>query len=397
MKEVLILSNFIPPEHSATGRIAYHVAKEMGNYCNMHLMCLSSNKITPNIANLKINKILTRYGKYRKKVEKAGLKKGLGKIFAKLSYKIYYKFANKKGLEDSKSHANILIKNAKSYIKKNNIDTLITISNPFNLQVVGYELKKKFDKLEWYPYLMDSNRHNISYKAEASKEKEIFSKAKKLVVVPALTFDKDFCLDFDEKIEVVDLPIIPTDSVVGIPSSNKKIKFIFAGMFYKDVRDPKNLLELMIRLPENYCLELYSAGCADIVKKYKQVLGDRLSVNGFISPQELEARMADAHIMLNIGNTVLNQVSSKAYDLIATGKPILNLYQNESDISLAHLRCYPLCLNVDYKNLAMINTDELTSWVQSISNTTVSYLDGTKKLKVQRLDNVAKRIVNIIQ
>ena len=47
MRNILILSNFIPPEHSATGRIAYSIAKELAKSHNVYLICLSNNETTP--------------------------------------------------------------------------------------------------------------------------------------------------------------------------------------------------------------------------------------------------------------------------------------------------------------------------------------------------------------
>ena len=396
MKNILIISNFIPPEHSATGRIAYSIAKELGKRNYVHLLCLSSNEIVPDCDGIKANKLLTRYGRYKKRVQNAENKRGLSKIFAKISYKLYYKYAKRKGLEDSKSHLRFLIKQAKAYIRQHNIDTLITVSNPFDLQLVGHSVRKKCPQIKWFPYLMDSNRHNISYNAKRDKEREILSLAEKLLIVPALCFDEDFCQDFNEKLEVVDLPIIPTDKPIEA-SQGDGVKLLFAGMFYKDVRDPKPLLDLMIRLPENYSLELYYGGCADIVKAYKNVLGARLSAQGFISPQELEEKMSSANLLVNIGNTVLNQVSSKAYDLIATGKPILNFYQNEKDISLGHLRCYPLCYSMDYRNIEAGDISTLMKWVDEVDGETLDYEKATERLQEKRLESVARRIEQIIQ
>ena len=396
MKNILIVSNFIPPEHSATGRIAYSLAKQLGKNNNVHLLCLSSNETIPTDNEIKINKLLNRYGKYKKRVQNPANRKGIAKIFAKIFYKLYYKYAQKKGLEDNKSHLHLLRKTTKKYIRKNNIDTLITVSNPFELQLVGYYAKKKCPNVKWFPYLMDSNRHNIKYNTEIDKERKIFCLAEKLLIVPALCFDEDFCQDFDGKCEIVDLPIIPTDKPIGIPQKGD-IKLLFAGMFYKDVRDPKPLLELMMKLPANYNLELYYGGCADTVKAYEGRLGKRLVANGFISPQELEEKMSNANILVNIGNNVLNQVPSKAYDLIATGKPILNFYQNEEDISLGHLRCYPLCYSMEYRNIGESEIQALMQWANGIREEKLDYEKATERLQGKRLDCVVRRIEQIIQ
>ena len=55
---------------------------------------------------------------------------------------------------------------------------------------------------------------------------------------------------------------------------------------------------------------------------------------------------------------MLNQVASKVYDMIAFGKPILNFYQNENDISLEHMSKYPLCKSMPYV-VAQKTVDEI--------------------------------------
>ena len=397
MNNILVISNFIPPEHSATGRIAYSIAKELSKTNRVRLICLSSNEDSPKSGDLTVCKFLTRYGRYKKMVADTAKARGLAKIFLKIKYKLYYKHAQKVGLESVGSHLSEFKAFAKEYALNNGIDCVITVSNPFELQEVGQNLKQEIPSLKWFPYLMDSNRHNISYKAAITQEQETLRLADKILIVPALTFDKDFCSDFEGRTEVVDLPIIPTDTEVKANENTESIKLIFAGMFYKDVRDPKFLLELMSRLPSNYQLELYYGGCADTVKKYKEILGDRLNISGFISPEELEGKMSNANLVVNIGNTVLNQVSSKAYDLIATGKPILNFYQNEKDISLEHLRRYPLCYHIDYQNITDTDIDGLIKWATEVAGKKLDYLQATKNLEEKRLSSVARRIAEIIE
>lgn len=397
MKNILIISNFIPPEHSATGRIAFSIAKELSKNNAVHLTCLSSNEEIPSCERLTVKKVLTRYGKYKKLVASALQKKGLGRLLSKIRYKIYYNYLQKKGAEDLKSHLEEFKKSTKKYVVENGIDTIITVSNPFETQEVGQYLKAQIKTLKWFPYLMDSNRHNLSYDFAVEKEREVLKDADKILIVPALTFDEDFCKDFEGKTEVVDLPIIPTETQVDAPQDVTTIKMIFAGMFYKEVRDPKPLLEFVSRLPKNYRLELYCGGYVAPINNYKEVLGERLSVNGFISPEELDKKMSDAHLVINIGNTVLNQVSSKAYDLIATGKPILNLYQNEKDISFGHLKKYPLCYHLDYQNINEKDVCEFVKWVEENANEKMEYLQATEKLKEKRLSSVADLILEIIK
>ena len=63
------------------------------------------------------------------------------------------------------------------------------------------------------------------------------------------------------------------------------------------------------------------------------------------------------YIVLMIGNLCANQVPSKVFEYIATGKPILNFYSIENDTSLIYLNRYPAVLSA--KSADGIGQDDL--------------------------------------
>ncbi len=75
-------------------------------------------------------------------------------------------------------------------------------------------------------------------------------------------------------------------------------------------------------------------------------MGDRLVITGLISPQSAVNAMLQTDILINIGNSVSNQLPSKLIDYISTGKPIVNICKLEVCPSLKYMKRYPLCLNV---------------------------------------------------
>ena len=73
----------------------------------------------------------------------------------------------------------------------------------------------------------------------------------------------------------------------------------------------------------------------------------------FLDPvdnDEAESILMSADILVNIGNSVSNQIPSKLFDYISTGKPILNIYKNKNCPSLEILSKYPDVLNVYEEN-----------------------------------------------
>ena len=60
--------------------------------------------------------------------------------------------------------------------------------------------------------------------------------------------------------------------------------------------------------------------------------------------------MAEAYdrtdVLINIGNSVLNQMPSKIFEYISSGKPIINVFKSPDCPTLKYLTRYPLALNL---------------------------------------------------
>ena len=395
MKKILFICDFIPPEHSATGRFTYYIAKEMSQQYEVHLVALSNNSNCENEKTFRSYKVLSRYGTYQKMIRDNQSRRGIKRLLGKIIYRSYYWLANQKGLYEIKDHTKLIKKRCKKIICENNIDTIISVSNPFENQEIAYELVKNNDNLRWFPYLMDSGRNNAVYKVSPKLEKKYFSRADKLFVVPALLNDKQFIDDFSDKIEVLDLPIVPVDIRPLQGHNRENIILVYAGKFYEQIRNPRKMFEFFEMLPSNFILKVFYGGCTDIVEEYREKLGDRLQVSGYVSPEELNCIIEQSNIVVSLGNSVTNQVASKIYDMIAYGKPILNFYQREDDLSLQHLEKYPLCKNVLYTQ-AETNREDVIAWCQENYDMCISYEEATCNMKEKRLDECVMRLHNFI-
>lgn len=393
MKKVLFICDYIPPEHSATGRFTYYIAEELCKVCEVHLVCLSSKYDIEEGAGFHVHRVPSRYGCYQKMIKDNTKKQGVSKFVGKIIYRIYYLISCKRGIDDVKSHRKNLQKQCKKIIEENGIDTIISVSNPFENHAIAYELVKKEPQLRWFPYLMDSNRNNAVYVGKQEIELKYFDYAEKVLIVPALLHDKKFLEDFSTKIEVLDMPIVPVQIEPIVKTTDENMTFVYAGKFYEEIRNPSHLFEIFEMLPRNYILKIFYGGCNDVVQEYKEKLGDRLQVSGYISPEELDKVIAEANVVISLGNTVVNQVPSKIYDLIAYGKPILNFYQREDDISIGHLAPYPLCKNISYMGA---NIEEIRMWCEKNKNNHLTYEDATSNMKEKCLENCTKRLCDII-
>lgn len=125
---------------------------------------------------------------------------------------------------------------------------------------------------------------------------------------------------------------------------DEKIRCLFTGNIYSGIRDPKYTLELFQRLT-NPRIEFVLVG-ANKIQTLDKDNGGQISLLGARSLNETRKIISDADILVNIGNAMQNQVPSKLFEYISTGKPIVNIYKNQDCPTLHYLEKYPYVLNL---------------------------------------------------
>lgn len=206
-------------------------------------------------------------------------------------------------------------------------------------------------------YQMDPYTHHqqLSVKGEAKrkkKEKKIINNIDFLFTTP-LIYDefkkKDLDLDF-EKIIPCEFPLIKPldDDMVGKVhiDAESDVNFYYIGHFYKDIRNPHFLLELMKRLPANYILHIVGDNATEELVEYAKSNPERIVLHGWVSPDEAVRFIKKADVLININNVVTNQLASKLFDYINSGKPILNICKMYDCPSLNYVAKYEYALNL---------------------------------------------------
>lgn len=148
-------------------------------------------------------------------------------------------------------------------------------------------------------------------------------------------------------------------------SLNKNIVCIFAGKFYKDIRNPKYLLELFCHLPQNYILHIAGWGCEDIIDSYKKKLKNRLLHYGHIGKLEVDQHIKNADILINVDNSIKNQMPSKVLDYVCQGKKIINICKDKDCLSAKLLEHYSNGINIyEEEKDIKINTIQIEEFVK---------------------------------
>lgn len=146
-----------------------------------------------------------------------------------------------------------------------------------------------------------------------------------------------------------------------------EIRCVYAGYLYGRLRDAGFTLDLFSRLDDpRIQLYIVGKGQEELLRAYQNgALKGRLHVLGEKGTVECDAILASADVLVNIGNTVNNQVPSKLFHYISFGRPILNITACEDCPTLPYMKKYPLSLTVADTQVADTKTAEaVQSWLQ---------------------------------
>lgn len=128
---------------------------------------------------------------------------------------------------------------------------------------------------------------------------------------------------------------------------NAKVNYVFAGTLYKEIRNPKVVLEFAEYLskhdPDAVIHFFGSLGdCDDIFEN----VSSNVVVHGLIDRARLNDYFVHSDGIINIGNSTLYQLPSKIIEAIAYEKFILNFVQETHDTSIKYLSEHPAHSNI---------------------------------------------------
>jgi len=241
------------------------------------------------------------------------------------------------------------------------IDCIITVSMPYESHIAGYKYKRKKKDVKWITYTLDSFVHSptlqkhfifkrLKEKINRASEQRVFEHSDSNFLSSSLK-DSVIMSDKDNprKYNWVSFPLLSEyNAATTVCHFDKdKVNIIFAGSFYREIRNPDYCLKIFSMLSDDrILLHLFHRGdCSDIVRRYSLVSKNIISYNSLPVEQVYEVEN-QADIFLNIGNNVGLFFPSKLVEYISFGKPIINFH----DASFRYgelLDRYPYVLNIE--------------------------------------------------
>lgn len=312
-------------------------------------------------------------------------------MFLLFAYK-YFKFFN---------YTNIYSKKICQIVKHYKIENVIAVSNPiYTIEAIS-NCKNIRNKIGIFfdPFSI-IQEDNTKYNHKNLKlEMELFGSLKHILIADYIlpSYIGTPLNEYNFKIQEFKLPnlyIHECKSILRFAFDKTKINLIFVGGLYKEIRNPKYLLDLMFFLPNEYILHIAGSGLENMLVEYKRNLGERLCLHGKVSSDYANCLIEDADFLVNIGNTVRNQVPSKLIDYISFGKPIINLYKVQNCKTLEYTTKYGLAINIE-ENYAKISCDSttITEFCKNNINKKVEYNFVENLFK----DHAPENMVNLIK
>ncbi|WP_177732570.1 glycosyltransferase [Flavobacterium inviolabile] len=223
-----------------------------------------------------------------------------------------------------------MFKMTKILKKEKGTDMLISIAYPHPIHW-GCALAKarmgiKFPKL-WVadcgdPYMGNPIETPVFYFKYIEKW---FCRNVDYITIPIEEGRSAYYSDFRDKIKVIpqgfDFDLVRIDSK---EPNNEVPTFIYSGVFYQGVRDPRVFLDYLSKVLINFKFIIYTQS-KDILEPYKSKLGEKLIIKDYVTREELLVELAKADFLVNFENGNAVQSPSKLIDYALAKRPIMSV------------------------------------------------------------------------
>ncbi len=259
----------------------------------------------------------------------------------------------------------------KKCIKKYRIDTVISVSAPF---YTSKAVSKLNDGCKKIIYMFDPYKNHYLYKNKRTEkqEKNAFSKVDAVLIPKLLKAD----YPDHKKIISTEFPnLIINEKRYVEKNRENEINLVYVGSLYAGIRSPEYLYRLLKRIDDKKIrLTIVGKVYGEFPKEFYNEFSDFISTNvvftGPVSKEEALNYLNSADVLVNIGNKIENMLPSKIFELIATGKPVLNITQLENCPTLSYFNRYNNALSIN-------SAEEINN---AVINKTVRFLNNKNEI-----------------
>ncbi|RIX45868.1 hypothetical protein D3P08_26675 [Paenibacillus nanensis] len=364
MHIVFIVGSYYP-YYSAVSKCVGNVAEVLSRTHKVTVICEKNymhQEEEENYKNLKILRVASKEKQTREiLLNKASGFKGIKRVCLRAAFDAY------KLLQVTRflflSRVSIKTELVNLYTKKleeieGQIDLIIPASMPFESLVAADKYKNTVKKdVKIVPYLFDQfvdsrtlHRFALIKKIKRNKHKElennILSNSHSIMAMHS--FKKYFLNEYPQlhNINYVEHPLILENENTSSSVKFERLKISYIGGLYKNYVEPNYVLELFKQGQfESVELHFYIIGnCNRIVDKYSSENANWIVNHGGVDKKRAEIALRESDFLISIAENNGIQMSSKIFEYMSFGKPIIHFYTVSNDVNLKILEKYPLAL-----------------------------------------------------
>lgn len=250
-------------------------------------------------------------------------------------------------------------------------DAVVAVCAPYHTAWALAAANITAKKATWQMDPYSANREYTPY-GGAEKELAMYAKIDRAFITKLMVPDYESgpLAPAKPKTQVLEFPCLSPLPPAPV-KAHTGLQCVFAGSLHPEIRQPYALLALFAQLSDIPGLQLVMVGGGwenfppDTPLACRAALGDRLVLTGQLPPETARSMVAGADVLINLGNTVTNQLPSKIFEYFSSGKPVLNLCANPSDPALAYFARYPLALTLFADDAAA--PEKLRRWLAETS------------------------------
>lgn len=374
MKEVVFLTGPYHPDFSAVSYCGYKVQKSLSGDCRLTVIALRtglSQTCDDEFDGINIKRIDTRFLRRRlelltKRERWVGrLKLRSHRIFGALS-RLMSPVTLDKALIGAYFDALDRLPSPP--------DVIIPQVFPFETVQAALAYKRIRPKVKVIPYLFDDfvesgSLHVLKMARQMKRRKHLQIEGTMLDEADAILamhplqrhFENNFTTSQLTRIRFLEHPLLTRPPEAQQQQANDGITLCYTGSLIRGVREPNYLISLLkgLACEKSVTANFYVMGNAASQIPTLTIDGKIQIVNhGQVSKACADLAVSQADILLNLGEAQGRQVSSKIFEYMATGKPIIHLAYGQDDIVTKILSRYPLALCID-QSLGLTHDDSI--------------------------------------
>lgn len=154
------------------------------------------------------------------------------------------------------------------------------------------------------------------------------------IAVPLESEKENYYPEFTSKIRVIpqgfDFSELENNHIIP---QNEVPTFMFSGSFIPNLRDPRPILDYMVKIDKKFKFIVYTKQ-RDLLAPYIDRMGCKLEIREFIPREDLLKVLRQSDFLLNIDNGNAKGRPSKLIDYALSGRPIMSLNSSNVDTQL---------------------------------------------------------------